>query len=161
MLRRASERDISRIAEILIFAKRMAYRPIFRNDLVSFNEMQVIPLAENLSEPGKLERWLVYDDGIVRGAMEWRTSDNSRLDTVQIQSFFVDPFFQQMGYGRRMMEDFCRWVNENGYRSITLWVLEKNERARYFYQKAGFTFEGGRKLETGTSEYLLQYIKIL
>ena len=35
MIRAASKKDASRLAEILIFAKRMAYRPIFQNDIVS------------------------------------------------------------------------------------------------------------------------------
>jgi putative acetyltransferase len=45
MIRRAEVNDASRLAEILIFAKRTAYRQIFNNDNVSFNEMQVLDLA--------------------------------------------------------------------------------------------------------------------
>lgn len=44
MVRRATMQDISRIAEIIVFGKRVAYRHIFNNDLVSFNELQVIDL---------------------------------------------------------------------------------------------------------------------
>lgn len=44
-IRKATLQDVSRIAEILIFTKRMNYRFIFRNDKVSFGEMQVLPLA--------------------------------------------------------------------------------------------------------------------
>ena len=46
MIRRATPDDASRIAEILIFAKRTNYRSIFLNDFVSFHEMQVYPLAK-------------------------------------------------------------------------------------------------------------------
>ena len=31
-IRRANKEDISRIAEILVFTKRVSYRPIFQND---------------------------------------------------------------------------------------------------------------------------------
>ena len=44
-IRKAEKKDASRLAEILIFAKRTAYRPIFENDYVSFQEMQVLDLA--------------------------------------------------------------------------------------------------------------------
>ena len=44
-IRKAEKKDASRLAEILIFAKRTAYRPIFKNDYVSFQEMQVLDLA--------------------------------------------------------------------------------------------------------------------
>ena len=47
MIRHATIADASRIAEILIFTKRMNYRKIFQNDKVSFGEMQVYPLAKN------------------------------------------------------------------------------------------------------------------
>ena len=46
MLRKATLQDISRIAEIIVFGKRVAYRPIFNNDVVSFNELQVMYLVE-------------------------------------------------------------------------------------------------------------------
>lgn len=49
MLRKAGNMDISRIAEILIFTKRTTYRSIFKNDNVSFNEMQVLKEIEKLS----------------------------------------------------------------------------------------------------------------
>ena len=45
MLRAALPADASRLAEIQIFAKRTAFRPIFQNDYVSFQEMQVLDLA--------------------------------------------------------------------------------------------------------------------
>ena len=37
MIRKAEPKDISRIAEILVFTKRMKYRSIFHNDEYSFN----------------------------------------------------------------------------------------------------------------------------
>lgn len=162
MLRPAKPEDISRIAEILIFAKRMAYRPIFQNDRVSFNEMQVLPLAAELEKPGVLRRWLVYDDGIIRGVMERGKPEEAGLsDSLQLISFFVDPFFQQMGYGRQMMEQFIREASAAGYEQLLLWVLEKNDRARRFYENAGFIPDGARKLEEGTPEYILRYRKKL
>ena len=46
MIRHANKQDIPRIAEIIVFGKRVAYRPIFENDYVSFNELQVVHLYE-------------------------------------------------------------------------------------------------------------------
>ena len=67
-IRPAYTGDISRIAEILIFAKRTAYRPIFQNDQVSFGKMQVLPLAQQyLSGEESLEGVFVYEDGFVQG----------------------------------------------------------------------------------------------
>lgn len=53
-IRPMKSEDASRVAEILIFAKRSAYRPIFRNDYVSFQEMSVLNLALSYLENSKL-----------------------------------------------------------------------------------------------------------
>ena len=45
MIRKATIKDISRIAEILVFVKRMNYRSIFNDDSVSFGEIQAQVLA--------------------------------------------------------------------------------------------------------------------
>ena len=67
MIRRATVEDASRIAEILVFTKRMNYRKIFQNDKVSFGEIQVYPLAkEYIENPESLENIWVYEDEFVK-----------------------------------------------------------------------------------------------
>ena len=67
-IRRANKEDISRIAEILVFTKRVSYRPIFQNDQFSFINLQVLPLAQEYQEDkGRLGRTWVFDDGFVKG----------------------------------------------------------------------------------------------
>lgn len=158
-IRRAVREDIPRIAEILIFAKRTAYRPIFRDDPVSFNEMQVVKLAGELEREGAIEDMVVYDDGIVRGLIERKTGDSPDYpDSVQLCSYYVDPFFQGGGIGKALIEYFLEEARECGCRSIYLWVLEKNSRARGIYESYGFVFDGTRQIEEGTPEYLRRYV---
>ena len=66
MLRKATEKDIARIAEILVFTKITTYRDIFKNDQVSFNVIQVLSEAENLKKRNALKNQYVYDDGVVK-----------------------------------------------------------------------------------------------
>ena len=68
-MRKAELRDIPRVAEILIFTKRTAYRPIFENDIISFNAMQVCKEADRLRKAHALDGVYVYDDGIVKGML--------------------------------------------------------------------------------------------
>ncbi|MGN0353538.1 MAG: hypothetical protein ACI4EI_00515, partial [Muricoprocola sp.] len=64
-VRKAKIQDSSRLAEILIFAKRMNYREIFHNDKISFEEMQVYPLVQDyIAHPESLENIWVYDDEV-------------------------------------------------------------------------------------------------
>ncbi len=141
-IRKAAPQDASRLAEILIFAKRAAYRPIFQNDAVSFGQMQVLPLAsEYLASPEKLENIWVYDDEFVKGMVH--------IQGAQIKELYVEYFFQHQGIGAQLLS-FA--VHERGARF--LWVLEKNKAAIQFYQAQGFAFSGQRMIEAGTSEFL-------
>lgn len=143
-IRPAGIQDVSRIAEILIFAKRVRYRDIFRNDRVSFGEMQVLPLArEYLSGALLLEGVWVYDDEFVRGMVH--------VEGDEVRELYVDPFFQGRGIGSALLR-FA--VRERGVRR--LWVLEKNRQAVGFYGAHGFAPTGARTLEPGTPEYLLE-----
>ena len=42
IIRKVEAKDLCRIAEILVFSKRLNYRPIFHNDEYSFGELQVV-----------------------------------------------------------------------------------------------------------------------
>lgn len=133
--------DISRIAEILVFVKRMNYRSIFRNDAVSFGEIQVLPVAEEYSSPKILENiWAYEDEGIVKGLI--------RISKQEVIELYVDHFFQGQGIGADLIE-FAKKEQAVRY----LWVLEKNTAAIRFYEAHGFHVTGNRELEDGTPEY--------
>lgn len=160
MIRQAEEKDVSRIAEILIFTKRMTYRPIFRNDKVSFGEMQVLPLAEEYRKhPERLRHMWVYEEGFVKGLITLQTEKNR--ETLQIEELYVDVFFHNEGIGRKLLAFAENMAKEQGMAELFLWVLEKNEHARLFYEKNGFHAAVEREMEQGTEEYLIKYQKII
>lgn len=158
MIRRAEEKDISRIAEILIFTKRMTYRPIFRDDKVSFGEMQVLPLAEEYRKhPERLNHMWVYEEEFAKGLITLRLGKNR--ETLQIEELYVDVFFHNEGIGRKFLAFAEAMAKEQGMTELSLWVLEKNEHARFFYEKNGFRAAAEREKEEGTEEYLIKYRK--
>ena len=144
MIRKATIEDISRIAEILVFVKRMNYRVIFKNDAVSFGELQVLPVAEEYSAPEILGNiWVYESEGIVKGLI--------RIVDKEIIELYVEHFFQGQGIGAELIEFAIR---EHDARS--LWVLEKNTSAIRFYEAHGFHLTGVKELEEGTPEYKLR-----
>lgn len=160
MIRNATTNDLSRLAEILIFAKRVAYRKIFHDDIISFNKMQVVPLALDLQKKGVLDSIIVYDDGIVKGMMNRKIAQyDSYENSLQLCEFYIDPFFQHNGIGQSMMKAFLNEAVFLHVECVFLWVLEKNYSARKFYEKSGFVYDGNRKPENGTDEYILRYSK--
>lgn len=147
-IRKATIQDISRIAEILIFTKRMNYRFIFQNDKVSFGELQVLPLAqEYLSNPEKLKNIWVYDDEFVKAMIH--VEDNRILE------LYVDCFFQSEGIGGKLV-DFAVEELDAEY----LFVLEKNHRAIRFYESHGFILTAEREQEPGTDEFIVKMGRI-
>jgi len=71
MIRKAVENDLSRIAEILVFDKRVKYRSIFHDDIYAFVTLQVLPVARQYAEPDFLHPIWVWDDGIVKGMIPY------------------------------------------------------------------------------------------
>jgi len=158
MIRKASTKDIPRIAEIIVFGKRVAYRPIFKNDVISFNEIQVVSLAgEYQKNPALLNDMLVYDDGIVKGVI----SGSLVEDSVEISEFYVEPFFKGNGIGRELIEQVILQAKESGKRRIFLWVLKDNLTARKFYEANGFCATGETCLIEGTDKTDMCYELIL
>ncbi len=141
-IRKATEEDASRIAEILVFAKRMKYRSIFNDDAYSFGELQVLPVAKNYIENGFLNNMFLYDDGIIKGLI--------RIEKEEILELYVDHFFQGQGIGSELIE----YAKEN-YSVNFLWKIEKNIDAIRFYEAHGFQLTDIRKYEEGTTEYLV------
>lgn len=143
-IRKASIQDISRIAEILVFTKRMNYRSIFHNDRISFGEIQVLPLAKDyIDNPEKLTNIWVYDDEFVKGMLH--------AEGQELMELYVDNFFQNEGIGSRLIE-FA--VNKLDVQYLD--VLEKNTKAIRFYQRHGFVLTQERQLEQGTDEYIVK-----
>ena len=63
MIRQATEKDTSRIAEILVFSKRMNYRRIFENDAYSFGDLQVSSVSQTyLEDENMLSNTRVYTE---------------------------------------------------------------------------------------------------
>ena len=154
MIRQATNNDVSRIAEILVFSKRMNYREIFQNDAYSFGELQVDAVAKQYDDEEILSHTWVYTETltdrylgteaeIVKGVVE---VVDSEIRTLSVESFWVGE-----GIGGELVEDANRTLDGR-----FLWVLERNERAIRFYMRHGFLLSGERIPEPDTEEYLVR-----
>lgn len=149
-IRRAGRQDIPRIAEIIIFGKRVAYRPIFQNDSVSFNELQVVSLYKEYEcNPVVLDGMFLYDDGIIKGVINSHPIDNT---IIEITDFYVDPFFTEQGIGTLLIKHMIYQAGKSGFRKIRLWVIKDNVKARKFYESNGFAYSGKTCMIEGTEK---------
>jgi len=158
MIRKAQIQDIPRIAEIIVFGKRVAYRSIFNNDVVSFNELQVMDLVEKYhSDLSLIDDMIVYDDGIVKGVINRRYVG----EDVELCEFYVEPFFKGNGIGRELIQYVINEAGNAHMKRIFLWVIKDNLSARKFYEANGFKESGETCLIEGTTKWDMCYEKVL
>ena len=79
-IRQATSKDLSRIAEIIIFNYRLNFYPIFKNDWFYFDELQVPKQMEKYKT--SMDSIWVYDDGVVKGFIQ--------AENKEIKKLFVD-----------------------------------------------------------------------
>ena len=139
-IRPATKNDLARIAEIQIFNYRLYFYPIFKSDEYYFAELQVPALMEKYE--ANLDGTYVYDDGVVKGFI--------KLEDTYIARLFVEPVLHNVAIGSALLE-FAIKEHDADH----LWALEKNVKAIRFYERHGFALTGDKKLEEGTSEYLV------
>jgi len=71
-----------------------------------------------------------------------RTTNGEDGSVAELYALYVRSAWWSTGTGRALMDRVLARTSEAGYRSITLWVLRDNQRARRFYARAGFAPDG-------------------
>jgi ribosomal protein S18 acetylase RimI-like enzyme len=117
---------------------------------------------------GRAERWRAWlgdpaisclvgaTDGAIVGFCTVRPSPDvdAGLSVADMPTLYVRPDLWRVGVGRALCEAGMVRASERGFGTLTLWVLEMNERARSFYQALGFAWDGGEKVDEATSDRL-------
>ena len=140
-IRQATNADLPRIAEIVIFNYRLNFYPIFQDDDYYFGELQVPNVMKQYE--GIVGNMWVYDDGVVKGVVQ--------IENGEIKKLFVEPALQGKSIGSVLL----KYAVEE-HKATTLWALEKNVRAIRFYERHGFKVTTDKKLEEDTTEYLVR-----
>lgn len=125
-IRQATPADLSRIAEILVFDKRINFRPIFRDDDYSFNALQVLKVAKDYAKPEILNHIHVYDDGIVKGLIH--------IEGTEIKELYVDHFFKARGSAQGSLN-----LPRRPIMRITCGPLRKTQGPLPFMRPMGFS----------------------
>jgi len=120
---------------------------------------------------GRIERWKAWlgdpeitclvgsIDGKIAGFCTIRASqdDGAHAKTAEMPTLYVDPDHWHLGYGQLLCRAGLDRARELGFQTLTLWVLEVNERARSFYSEFGFIPDGASKVDEHTKERLVAF----
>ncbi|MCM1505844.1 MAG: GNAT family N-acetyltransferase [Ruminococcus flavefaciens] len=98
--------------------------------------------AESVNRNG-MHNLVAIENGHIIGTCGFcRSRWEKYSDYGEIVSVYFLPEYTGKGLGKCLLDRAVEELEKMGYKSIILWVLEENFKARRFYEKNGFIFSG-------------------
>lgn len=143
--------DIEAVSAIRVRGWRAAYAGLVPQAYL--DAMTVEEDAERrrqwFSRPGRASRDLVAlgDDGPVGWICRGPCRDElpGRAAVGEVYALYVTPDLIGTGIGRRLLDEAHARMRDEGFTDAVLWVLDGNERARRFYERAGYRPDGATR----------------
>lgn len=165
MIRAATDSDIPRIAEIHTDAWIEAYSDIISPEVMG--SVTVEARAHTWTkwfQDTEQDLHVLERNNIIVGFNRVAPSheSSSELTTYgELTHIYQDPAHIGSGVGNELFEHATQFIERSGRSGMFLWTLEKNRRARRFYERHGMTADGPRKDEPdwlGEGVYEVRYI---
>jgi ribosomal protein S18 acetylase RimI-like enzyme len=162
-VRRAVPEDAASIAAVHVATWRAAYRGLVPDailDGLSLDQREQ-QWRDELTGESSPAVYVAAEDGAVVGfcavAAPSRDEDASE-GVAEIGAIYVRADSWRRGVGRSLMDAALTDLRAGGWRSVTLWVLAENRRARDFYARLGFEPDGAEMAEaqSGLNEVRLR-----
>lgn len=91
--------------------------------------------------------WVTELDGDVVGFASAGPCRDEDADVGEVWAINLAPVAWGRGLGRALMDAALDALRAAGHREAVLWVVDRNERARRFYEIGGWTVDGGTKVD--------------
>jgi ribosomal protein S18 acetylase RimI-like enzyme len=146
-IREASLGDARAIAEIHVRAWQAAYRGQMPDEYLDGLSVEDRLAQHEWSLRNQRETWRLWvaeDEGAVVGFAVTGPSEDADADerTGEVYAIYLEPARVGSGVGRELFAGAVHDLGSRGFRAATLWVLQSNERARRFYELAGWKPDG-------------------
>lgn len=154
-IRSATPDDAEAVAAVHVASWQATYRGVFADEVLDGPDLPAnrLRLWQRLLGPDRPARSATVvaeePEGAVVGFAFTTTSrdDDGDDGTAELNAIYARPEAWGTGAGRELMAAAVAGLRDAGFRSVTLWVLDSNVRARRFYERAGFAPDGARKTE--------------
>jgi len=162
VIREATKADAHDMAVVFVRSWQSAYRGIVPDDYLA--SLSIKKRAERIiNDFDEHERKLFYyvaekDDEIIGCIVLSECRNEDKSNAGEVLAIYLFEEYWDKGYGRKMMEHAINVFRRIGYEETVVWVLEENLKARRFYEKLGFTFDGTKtELEKGKVLSVIRY----
>jgi ribosomal protein S18 acetylase RimI-like enzyme len=150
-IRPATVDDANDIARIHVDTWRDAYKGIvpdaYLKDLSK--EKRAATWAGSLLRSPNNTLVATGDIGQILGWVSFGSSrDDDGSGIGEVYAIYLQSDHWGKGYGKNLLADAENRLSEEGFSTITLWVLELNYRTRRFYEIAGYVADGTKKIIT-------------
>jgi ribosomal protein S18 acetylase RimI-like enzyme len=165
IIRQATTDDSLSIAKVHVASWQCAYKGILSEDYLCKLNVDISNNNFKKAISQNVETFFVAEsnDTIIGFCAIGPTRDpidNERI-TAEIYALYLFPEFFGKGIGKLLLENAEKYFYQKEHSQFVLWVLEKNEQARKFYEKSGFITDGSSQIfNYGSPATALYYKKI-
>jgi RimJ/RimL family protein N-acetyltransferase len=160
-LRAATEADVDVMVDLQLAAWREGFVPILPDEFRLPSAEEFRPrLAESLATPGVRKVLALGDDDRPVGWISFGANrdPDAPPGTAELRGLIVHPDSWRGGVGRALVESCFEQLAEEGYREVTLWSFDENDRANAFYEAFGFRRDGaGQRREFSAGALEVRY----
>ncbi len=146
MIRRAGLDDARAVAAAHVGTWEEAYRGLVPDELLERLDLEEREGFWRQILTGETQTWVGEVDGAVAGFVSvGATREADRPGWGELYAIYVRAAHWGSGLGGELLETGELALRELGYSHAMLWVLRDNPRARRFYEKHGWRFDGSVK----------------
>ena len=164
VIRKISLEDAYEYTALHIACWRDAYTGIIPDEyfdkMSADSEKRAEMWRQTLKEPDDCEYLCIMCENKMIGRLIFSKSrDEDMPHAGEVIAIYLLAGYWGKGYGKQAMDFAVAGLRQAGYNEIFLWVLEENSRARRFYEKYGFVYDGTRQdIEIGKTVTEIRYV---
>jgi len=149
LIREATMADVYDVARVHVLSWQSAYHNIVPDNYL--HKLEINKRAERFKKDFVAYKGITYfyvaeNNGRIIGNIALsKCRDDDKPLSGEIIGIYLLKEYWSMGYGKKLMDFGINKLREFGYSEVCLWVLDQNRRARNFYERYGFLFDGTKK----------------
>ena len=148
-VRNAELEDMKQLGHIMAVSFRTAFADFVSQQTMDAcaQEDNCAAMLEGIYREGKMHFLIGQNSGM----LAWQQTE----DGAEIIAIHTLPESRGTGLGRAMLTEALKQI---GNQSVFLWAFKENKRARYFYEKHGFHWDGSERVSEFDGALEIRYV---